>query len=62
MHDQGPLQPPKENGDTTLLIACVEKAKQFNDSFLTEVIDDERNQQSQKQDEHRAKRTKIAIH
>jgi hypothetical protein len=62
MHDQGPLQPPKENGDMALLIGCVEKAKQFNDRYLTEVIDNERKQQSQKQEKHRAKRTKTEIH
>jgi hypothetical protein len=62
MHDQGPLQPPKENGDMALLIGCVEEAKQFNDRYLTEVIDDERKQQSQKQEKHSAKRTKTEIH
>jgi hypothetical protein len=34
MHDQGPLQPPKETGDMALLTGCVEKAKQFNDRHL----------------------------
>jgi hypothetical protein len=61
MHDQGPLQPPKETGDMALLIGCVETAKQFNDRYLTEVIDNERNQQSQNKDEHRSKRGKTDI-
>jgi len=42
MHDHGLLIPPKETGDFALLVGCVQKAKQMSDEFLTQVMDEER--------------------
>ena len=42
MHDQGPLIPPREGGEMAQLIGCVQAAKQFNDEYLTQVIEDEK--------------------
>ena len=38
IHDQGELPPLKENGDLTKLLTCANKAKEFNDTYLTEII------------------------
>lgn len=38
LHDHGPLIPPKEGGPMALLIGCVQAAKEYNDRFLTECI------------------------
>ena len=53
MHDQGPLPAPREGGPMAQLIACVQQAKQTNDEFLTQVIQDEK-----KQSHHQDKRPK----
>lgn len=42
MHDQGELPPLKEGGDMAVLIGCVEKAREFNDEFLTAAIQEEK--------------------
>ena len=44
MHDQGPLPPPREGGAMATLIACVQEAKNFNDEFLTKIIEEEKSQ------------------
>mmetsp|Transcript_607 Transcript_607/g.963 ORF Transcript_607/g.963 Transcript_607/m.963 type:complete len:139 (+) Transcript_607:44-460(+) len=41
MHDQGPLPELKEGGTTAVLLGCVKAAKEFNDHFLTERIQEE---------------------
>jgi hypothetical protein len=40
MHDQGPLIPPREGGEMAQLIGCVQAAKQFNDEYLTRILED----------------------
>ena len=41
MHDTGPLVPPKEGGPIAQLIAAIQQAKAYNDTFLTELIEEE---------------------
>ena len=47
MHDHGPLVPPKEGGDMAQLLGCVQAAKQFNDDYLTQVLEEEKQQPQQ---------------
>jgi hypothetical protein len=42
MHDQGPLIPPREGGEMAQLLGCVQAAKQFNDEYLTSILEDEK--------------------
>lgn len=58
MHDQGPLPPPKEEGDMALLIGCVNDAKKFSDKLLTEVIMDETATRAASGKEHVDKKAK----
>jgi hypothetical protein len=41
MHDSGPLVPPKEGGPLAQLIAAIQQAKAYNDSYLTDLIEQE---------------------
>jgi hypothetical protein len=41
MHDTGPLVPPKEGGPIAQLIAAIQQAKAYNDSYLTDMIEQE---------------------
>lgn len=41
MHDTGPLVPPKEGGPIAQLIAAIQQAKAYNDSYLTDLIERE---------------------
>lgn len=41
MHDTGPLVPPKEGGPIAQLIAAIQQAKAYNDSYLTDLIEQE---------------------
>jgi hypothetical protein len=41
MHDTGPLVPPKEGGPIAHLIAAIQQAKAYNDSYLTDMIEQE---------------------
>ncbi|KAG7354595.1 hypothetical protein IV203_003951 [Nitzschia inconspicua] len=44
MHDQGPLPDLKQGGPMALLLGCVEGAKEYNNSFLTTLIEEEKEQ------------------
>ncbi|KAG7363924.1 hypothetical protein IV203_037126 [Nitzschia inconspicua] len=44
MHDQGPLPDLKQGGPMALLLGCVEGAKEYNISFLTTLIEEEKEQ------------------
>ncbi|KAG7374829.1 hypothetical protein IV203_013924 [Nitzschia inconspicua] len=44
MHDQGPLPDLKQGGPMALLLRCVEGAKEYNNSFLTTLIEEEKEQ------------------
>ncbi|KAG7343947.1 hypothetical protein IV203_021955 [Nitzschia inconspicua] len=46
MHDQGPLPDLKEGGPMALLLGCVEGAKEYNNSFLTTLIEVEKEQKT----------------
>jgi len=41
MHDQGTLPNLKEGGPLTLLTGCAKLAKNYNDEFLTQHIEEE---------------------
>jgi len=41
MHDQGILPNLKEGGPLTLLTGCAQLAKNYNDEFLTQRIEEE---------------------
>jgi hypothetical protein len=60
MHDQGPLPPSREGGDVAVLIGCAEKAKKFNDEYMTLVIKGEKKQKAQEENGHPIKKTKTA--
>lgn len=49
MHDQGSLPPPKEGGPIAFLIGCVGLAKQHNDAFLTNCIEEEKEKKIQRE-------------
>jgi hypothetical protein len=49
MHDTGPLICPKEEGIITQIIASIQQAKDYNDTFLTQIIENEQQQQQQQQ-------------
>jgi hypothetical protein len=38
LHDQGPLPPLKEGGPMAVLLACTQRAKKFNDDYLTNAM------------------------
>ena len=68
MHDQGILDAPREGGDLAILIACCEDAKAHTDHYLTNVImqqtetyttEQQAQSQSQLEDQHTKKKTKI---
>lgn len=42
MHDHGPLPPPKERGEFAQIIGLVNAAKKESDSYLTELIEKEK--------------------
>ena len=42
VHDSGPLLPPKEGGLMADMISFVTKAKEFNDTFMTNIIEKEK--------------------
>lgn len=42
MHDHGPLPPPKEGGEFAQIIGLVNAAKKQSDSYLTELIEKEK--------------------
>ncbi|KAG7342829.1 hypothetical protein IV203_020773 [Nitzschia inconspicua] len=46
MHDQGPLPDLKQGGPMALLLGCVEGAKEYNNSFLTTLIEVEKEQKT----------------
>jgi hypothetical protein len=46
MHDSGPLISPRESGHIACLIASVQEAKMFNDTYLTAVIDEKKRDSS----------------
>lgn len=48
IHDHGPLIPPKEGGPMAQLIGCVQAAKQFNDNYLTNIINEEKEKREKK--------------
>lgn len=50
MHDHGKLVPPKEKegGEFSLLIACVQAAKKYNDEYMTQVIQKEKQKEANK--------------
>jgi hypothetical protein len=50
MHDHGPLTAPREGGDIAQLIGCVQAAKDFNDEYLTQVIDEEKKHKKARND------------
>jgi hypothetical protein len=59
MHDQGPLPEPKEGGYMAALLGCVRAGKEFNDAFLTEMIQEEKkHKQSEELDVVHPKKTK----
>jgi hypothetical protein len=59
MHDDGPLPAPHEGGVMSQLIACVQKAKQTNDEYLTGVIQEEKNRiTSSEHEQHESKKPK----
>lgn len=41
MHDSGPLPKLKEGGPLALLIGCTKLSKNYNDEFLTRLIEEE---------------------
>lgn len=43
-HDSDVLPAPKEGGPMALLIGCVQEAKKVNDEYLTNVIENERDE------------------
>jgi hypothetical protein len=45
VHDQGPLPVLKQGGPMALLLGCAGTAKEFNNSFITTLIEEERKQQ-----------------
>jgi hypothetical protein len=47
MHDQGPLPELKEGGPMTALLGCCIAAKEFNDEFLTQMIQEEKKHKPQ---------------
>jgi hypothetical protein len=50
MHDSGPLVPPKEGGYMAQLLSYVQAAKNLNDQYMTNIIDNnEKNQLQQQQ-------------
>jgi hypothetical protein len=61
MHDDGPLPALREGGVMSQLIACVQKAKETNDEYLTGIIEEEKNRatsKSEKQEQHESKKAK----
>jgi len=42
MHDAGPLVAPREGGTMARLIASVALAKEYNDTYLTQIIETEK--------------------
>ena len=57
MHDGGPLVEPKEgNGPVTRLIAAVMAAKDYNDAYLTEIIEKEKADKQRRQQEESRRR------
>jgi hypothetical protein len=48
MHDSGPLVKPIEGGIMASLIGSVKAAREYNDSYLTSVIEAEKNPQEAK--------------
>jgi hypothetical protein len=58
MHDQGPLPDLREGGSIALLVGCVKKGKEFNDEYLTKVIQEESKVQENQEESHPTKRPK----
>ena len=50
MHDHGPLVPPREGGDIAQLIGCVQAAQTFNNDFMTQILQVEK--ESANKDKH----------
>jgi hypothetical protein len=57
MHDDGPIPAPQEGGVMSQLIACVQKAKETNDEYLTGVIQEEKNMVTSGE-QHKSKKSK----
>jgi hypothetical protein len=59
MHDDGTIPAPLEGGVMSQLIACVQKAKQTNDEYLTGIIQEEKNRTTSSENEqHKSKKPK----
>jgi hypothetical protein len=61
MHDDGPLPTLQEGGVMSQLIACVQKAKDTNDEYLTGIIEEEKiriTSKSEHEEQHESKKAK----
>ena len=61
MHDDGPLPALQEGGVMSQLIACVQKAKETNDEYLTGIIEEEKSRimsKSEHEQQHESKKAK----
>lgn len=59
MHDTGPLVPPAEGGIVAKLIGAVHDAKKYNDAYLSNVIQTEKDRAADTpSDTPKKKRTK----
>jgi hypothetical protein len=61
MHDSGPLVPPIEGGPIANLIASVLQAKEHNDAYLTQIIEDEKEKAASASNSPQTKRAKTEI-
>lgn len=60
MHDTGVMKEPKEGGPMARLIASVMAAKDYNDTYLTEIIDKEKSQKRKEEGSPETKKTKMS--
>jgi len=60
MHDSGVMKEPKEGGPMARLIASVTAAKDYNDTYLTEIIEKEKAQKRKGEGSPEKKKTKMS--